>query len=263
MPEPDRHIDLVELESPVTTHGHHVVDPPVRPAPHGLLIGLDEQRLDRRVVEDELIGGRHLRQQMVEQAARLGGGTQRLPQQPYLNRRQVRVARLGELADVLRRHPREPVHPGIVGRHADQGGHAVYPVRQQRRGGQGVRPSSRTADHAEALEAEAVGDRRDVRGGVAHPPVRVPIGAPVSRPVIRDQADATPVEDARPRSRSGAAARGAVQEEDRPPVGRAGVGGREEASIGGLHLVRRVGHPVLLSRPERIRIVSSSDQESA
>ena len=132
-----------------------------------------------------------------------------------------------------------------------------HPVTEQRSAGEGVRSPSGTADNREALEAELVGNRLDVGGGVGNRPAGTRVGAAVTGPVVDDCPHVVPLVDAGVRVAREPAARRAVRKDHRDAVGASPLEVSEGAPV-----VRRQGR-VVLHRVEIIRAIRPGERAPA
>jgi hypothetical protein len=76
-----------------------------------------------------------------------------------------------------------------------------------------VRSAAGSADHAELIQPQRIGDIIYVTCGIRDCPTLVSDGPAVPRAVVADEADPEPVQNARPRYGTAAAARRSVQQE--------------------------------------------------
>ena len=189
LPVENGHADRGEIEAPRPSERHSVVEPAVEASLHAFACALEE------------VLGRPARQHL--EVGRAEKGLQHLHK---LLRRdseevlaltceqgQIRLLTLEGRAgglDVQLAHPLEEVEPlGVEGRRRCQCGGGPDAIRQKRRCRQCVRPTSRDAPDAEAVDAECVADRDDVFGAVRNRATLVSGRARVAGPVIGEEPD--------------------------------------------------------------------------
>ena len=118
-----------------------------------------------------------------------------------------------------------------VGRDTDGAGRAHDAVGMQRRARERVRAAARPAGEPEAVEAELVGDRDEVRDRVHDSAAVEPRRAAVAGAVVRDEADAELLVELLVRPALQPAARRPVHAHDRKAVRVAPDGERDRAAV--------------------------------
>lgn len=218
MPDQDWTRDRGQVEHPFHAQRERVIDPAVRAMPECFGIGVGQQPLDGHLIHDPAVGAGELRAEFLQQ--QLGIVTDQLAAfgQDLGDRARIGVSP-PVLGGVRCRHALIPIQAGGVRRrHPDQCGNALHPLAEPLGAREGVRCATGAAHYAEPVDAQSIGDHPYVCRRVGDTATGVTIRTAIARPVVADEPDAEPVENARARPRPAPASGGAVQEEDRNPV---------------------------------------------
>jgi hypothetical protein len=243
-----RHRDRRDVESPRLQEREVVVDPAAG-AVDGFL-GRDLANDLCRLGASQLGAIRFAQLEVPEDGGRIGrDALLYLLVLPLELGRQHRLAgdRPLDLLHVLRVHPAHPFvfleARGAERCYPDGADPTNDPVGKKRRAGEHMRTAARAAGHTEAVEAELVGERRNVGRLVGHVPAVMAIGPTVAGAIVGHPVDTGPDIDLLDRPAVEPAAGRSVQSEDGEAVGIAPRRIRERPPVGQLEGPEPFSHP--------------------
>ena len=154
-----------------------------------------------------------------------------------------------EFPHVLRVHAVEEVEVvDAVGREPHVALHPRHAIAEPCRDGEDMRAAAGPSHRGELVYTQVVGDGRHVPDTVDDPPAPMALRPAVPGPVIGDEADAQLLYLVLVGRAAEAAPRGAVQCDDRHPLGVAPLGVGHGAAIRHLHRLRHMRSPSRSSR---------------
>ena len=236
LPEPCLGLDLLQVEAPGLGEGEVVVGPAADALPHGLHERLLHERAVLRAGDEPTVDLGQLGRDLVDHDVRVAEQLVPIDLEVRLDRF-APLERGAELLDVDVGEVGEEVEVGRVGRRRrDQGADTHDAISQERTAGERMGCAAGAADDREALEAELVRDRRDVRGGVDDRTAEMWVGSSIARAVVRDHPHAVVLVQRGIGVSRQATAGSPVADEDRHPVGRAALDERQRPAVPGLCL---------------------------
>src|ERR1022692_4294115 len=264
MPEQDRCFDARQVDAPEPAHRQHIVDPAIGAISQRLGIGFGQQPANSHVINNPAVRSGEFRTQGLKQAFGVVADLIRQRYQLGLNRCQPIVCPVA-FADVESGHSVEPVQVlGVRWGKPNQDRRALYPFAQSSRTGEGVRTAAGAADNTETVDPQLVSDGAYIRSRVRDGPPAMTTRHAVARSVVADQPDTQPVQDARPWSRAGTAARRAVQQEDGHAVRPTPALHGHAAPIGNIDHLRHQGLPQSTGppRPQQLPMAARANAQA-